>query len=172
LKCRGIPHFSLKSGVRDFCSCKLNIPDTDPSLAQKASVTVQGLAHLCRAVPYYLEHALGASFPANRSLVHSSTASSAILRTPQRHSNYGTYIRLAAASARMQPLRSPCLSSQSMVQGLSPSPDILPAISRLVGMIGGIVVVIVAAALFEPLVVHAIRLVTTMANALINHSSR
>jgi hypothetical protein len=33
------------------------------------------LAHLCRAVPYYLEHAFGASFPANRSLVHSSTAS-------------------------------------------------------------------------------------------------
>jgi uncharacterized membrane protein YccC len=47
----------------------------------------------------------------------------------------------------------------SMVQGLSPSRDILPAISRLVGMIGGIVVVIVAAALIEPLVARIIRLV-------------
>ena len=47
----------------------------------------------------------------------------------------------------------------SMVQGLSPSPDILPAINRLVGMIGGIVVVIVAAALIEPLVARAIRLI-------------
>jgi uncharacterized membrane protein YccC len=46
----------------------------------------------------------------------------------------------------------------SMVQGLSPSPDILPAISRLVGMIGGIVVVIVAAALIEPLVAGIVRL--------------
>jgi uncharacterized membrane protein YccC len=45
----------------------------------------------------------------------------------------------------------------SMVQGLSPSPDILPAINRLVGMIGGIVVVIVAAALIEPLVARVIR---------------
>jgi uncharacterized membrane protein YccC len=45
----------------------------------------------------------------------------------------------------------------SMVQGLSPSPDILPAISRLVGMIGGIVVVIVAAALIEPLVAGLVR---------------
>jgi uncharacterized membrane protein YccC len=49
----------------------------------------------------------------------------------------------------------------SMVQGLSPSPDMLPAISRLVGMIGGIVVVIVAAALIEPLVVRALRLMMT-----------
>jgi uncharacterized membrane protein YccC len=46
----------------------------------------------------------------------------------------------------------------SMVQGLSPSPDMLPAISRMVGMIGGIVVVIVAATLIEPLVARAIRL--------------
>jgi uncharacterized membrane protein YccC len=45
----------------------------------------------------------------------------------------------------------------SMVQGLSPSPDILPAISRLVGMIGGIIVVIVAAALIEPVVAGVIR---------------
>jgi uncharacterized membrane protein YccC len=49
----------------------------------------------------------------------------------------------------------------SMVQGLSPSPDILPAISRLVGMIGGIVVVIVAAAAVEPLIARAIRLMMT-----------
>jgi uncharacterized membrane protein YccC len=49
----------------------------------------------------------------------------------------------------------------SMVQGLLPSPDILPAISRLVGMIGGIVVVLVAAALIEPLVARAIRRVMT-----------
>jgi uncharacterized membrane protein YccC len=49
----------------------------------------------------------------------------------------------------------------SMVQGLSPSPDISPAINRLVGMIGGIVVVIVAAALIEPLVARAIRLIMT-----------
>ena len=34
----------------------------------------------------------------------------------------------------------------SMVQGLAPSQDILPAIERLVGMIGGIIVVIVAQA--------------------------
>jgi hypothetical protein len=48
-----------------------------------------------------------------------------------------------------------------MVQGPSPSPDILPAINRLVGMMGGIVVVIVAAALIEPLVARAIRLIMT-----------
>jgi uncharacterized membrane protein YccC len=46
----------------------------------------------------------------------------------------------------------------SMVQGLSPSPDMLPAISRIVGMVGGIVVVIVAATLIEPLVARALRL--------------
>jgi uncharacterized membrane protein YgaE (UPF0421/DUF939 family) len=49
----------------------------------------------------------------------------------------------------------------SMVQGLSPSPDLLPATDRLVGMIGGIVVVIVAAVLIEPLVARAIRLTAT-----------
>jgi hypothetical protein len=49
----------------------------------------------------------------------------------------------------------------SMVQGLSRSPDILPVINRLVGMIGGLVVVIVAVALIEPLVARAIRLIMT-----------
>jgi uncharacterized membrane protein YccC len=44
----------------------------------------------------------------------------------------------------------------SMVQGLAPSSDILPAIERLVGMIGGIVVVIVAQAAVAPLVARAI----------------
>jgi uncharacterized membrane protein YccC len=44
----------------------------------------------------------------------------------------------------------------SMVQGLAPSPDILPAIERLVGMIGGIVVVIVAQAAAAPLVARTI----------------
>jgi uncharacterized membrane protein YccC len=44
----------------------------------------------------------------------------------------------------------------SMVQGLAPSPDILPAIERVVGMIGGIVVVIVAQAAAAPLVARAI----------------
>jgi uncharacterized membrane protein YccC len=44
----------------------------------------------------------------------------------------------------------------SMVQGLAPSPDILPAIERLVGMIGGIIVVIVAQAVAAPLVARAI----------------
>jgi uncharacterized membrane protein YccC len=44
----------------------------------------------------------------------------------------------------------------SMVQGLAPSQDILPAIERLVGMIGGIVVVIVAQAAAAPLVARAI----------------
>jgi uncharacterized membrane protein YccC len=43
----------------------------------------------------------------------------------------------------------------SMVQGLAPSPDILPAIERLVGMIGGIVVVVVAQAIAAPLVARA-----------------
>ena len=44
----------------------------------------------------------------------------------------------------------------SMVQGLAPSQDILPAIERLVGMTGGIVVVIVAQAVAAPLVARAI----------------
>jgi uncharacterized membrane protein YccC len=44
----------------------------------------------------------------------------------------------------------------SMVQGLAPSSDILPAIERLVGMIGGIVVVIIAQAAAAPLVSRAI----------------
>jgi L-amino acid N-acyltransferase YncA len=44
----------------------------------------------------------------------------------------------------------------SIVQGLAPSQDILPAIERLVGMIGGIVVVIVAQAAAGPLVARAI----------------
>jgi len=44
----------------------------------------------------------------------------------------------------------------SMVQGLAPSPDILPAVERLVGMIGGIVVVIVAQAAAAPLIARAI----------------
>ncbi len=44
----------------------------------------------------------------------------------------------------------------SMVQGLAPSSDILPAIERLVGMIGGIVVVIIAQAAAAPLVARAI----------------
>jgi uncharacterized membrane protein YccC len=43
----------------------------------------------------------------------------------------------------------------SMVQGLAPSQDILPAIERLIGMIGGIVVVIVAQAV-APVVSRAI----------------
>jgi uncharacterized membrane protein YccC len=54
----------------------------------------------------------------------------------------------------------------SMVQGLSPSPDILPAISRLVGMTGGIVVVIVAAALIEPIVARAIGPIITQRRTL------
>ena len=44
----------------------------------------------------------------------------------------------------------------SMVQGLAPSADILPAIERLAGMIGGIVVVIVAQAAAAPLVARTI----------------
>ena len=44
----------------------------------------------------------------------------------------------------------------SMVQGLAPSSDILAAIERLVGMIDGIVVVIVAQAVAAPLVARAI----------------
>ncbi len=44
----------------------------------------------------------------------------------------------------------------SMVQGLAPSRDILPAIERVVGMIGGIVVVIAAQAAAAPLVARAI----------------
>ena len=44
----------------------------------------------------------------------------------------------------------------SMVQGLQPSQDILPAVERLVGMIGGIVVVIIAQAAAAPLVARAI----------------
>jgi uncharacterized membrane protein YccC len=49
----------------------------------------------------------------------------------------------------------------SMVQGLSASPDILPAISRLVGMIGGIIVVIGAHTFIEPIVTSAIRQIMT-----------
>lgn len=45
----------------------------------------------------------------------------------------------------------------SMVQGLAPSPDVLPAINRLVGIIGGIVVVMVAQALVAPLVARVLR---------------
>lgn len=44
----------------------------------------------------------------------------------------------------------------SMVQGLAPSPDILPAIERLVGIIGGLVVVVVAQALLTPLIAVAL----------------
>jgi Fusaric acid resistance protein-like len=44
----------------------------------------------------------------------------------------------------------------SMVQGLAPSQDILPAIERLVGMIGGIVVVVVAQAVAAPFISRAI----------------
>ena len=44
----------------------------------------------------------------------------------------------------------------SMVQGLQPSQDILPAVERLVGMIGGIVVVIIAQVAAAPLVARAI----------------
>ena len=44
----------------------------------------------------------------------------------------------------------------SMVEGLAPSPDILPAINRLVGIIGGMVVVVAAQALIAPLVGRAI----------------
>ena len=47
----------------------------------------------------------------------------------------------------------------SMVQGLAPSQDILPAVERLVGMIGGIVVVIVAQAVAAPLVGRAISVI-------------
>lgn len=53
----------------------------------------------------------------------------------------------------------------SMVQGLGPSPDILPAIERLVGIIGGLVVVIVAHALILPLVARiASRLLASRAS--------
>lgn len=44
----------------------------------------------------------------------------------------------------------------SMVQGLAPSPDILPAINRLVGIVGGIVVVMVAQAFIAPLVARVL----------------
>jgi hypothetical protein len=44
----------------------------------------------------------------------------------------------------------------SMVQGLAPSSDILAAIERLAGMIGGIVVVIIAQGVAAPLVSRAI----------------
>ncbi|RTL53818.1 MAG: hypothetical protein EKK40_04530 [Bradyrhizobiaceae bacterium] len=47
----------------------------------------------------------------------------------------------------------------SMVQGLGPSPDILPAISRLVGIIGGIVVVMLAHVVLAPLVARAVSFV-------------
>jgi uncharacterized membrane protein YccC len=53
----------------------------------------------------------------------------------------------------------------SMVQGLSPSPDMSPAISRLAGMIGGIIVVIGAAALVEPLVASIVRPIMARWNA-------
>ncbi|MEP9377575.1 FUSC family protein [Aquabacter sp. CN5-332] len=43
----------------------------------------------------------------------------------------------------------------AMVQGFAPSPDIMPAINRLVGIFGGIVVVLVAQALVMPLVARA-----------------
>jgi uncharacterized membrane protein YccC len=52
----------------------------------------------------------------------------------------------------------------SMVQGLAPSQDILPAIERLVGMIGGIVVVIVAQAVAAPLVARAIAAILASAS--------
>jgi uncharacterized membrane protein YccC len=45
----------------------------------------------------------------------------------------------------------------SMVQGLAPSSDILPAIHRLVGIVGGIVVVMTAQAFVTPLVAHGLR---------------
>jgi hypothetical protein len=45
------------------------------------------------------------------------------------------------------------------VQGLTPSSDILPAIERLVGMIGGIVVVVVAQAVAAPFVAKAIAVI-------------
>jgi hypothetical protein len=44
----------------------------------------------------------------------------------------------------------------SMVQGLAPSEDILPAIERLAGMISGIIVVLVAQAVAAPFVARAI----------------
>ncbi|WP_454916280.1 FUSC family protein [Xanthobacter sediminis] len=47
----------------------------------------------------------------------------------------------------------------AMVQGVAPSPDIMPAINRLVGIMGGIVVVIVAQALVLPLVARGMALV-------------
>ncbi len=47
----------------------------------------------------------------------------------------------------------------SMVQGLAPSPDILPAINRLVGIIGGIVVVVAAHAVVAPFVERAVSFV-------------
>jgi hypothetical protein len=43
-----------------------------------------------------------------------------------------------------------------VVQGLAPSPDILPAINRLVGIVGGIVVVMVAQAFIAPLVARVL----------------
>lgn len=46
----------------------------------------------------------------------------------------------------------------AMVQGLAPSPDILPAIDRLVGIIGGLIVVVVAQALLWPLVARGLPL--------------
>jgi uncharacterized membrane protein YccC len=45
----------------------------------------------------------------------------------------------------------------SMVQGLAPSSDILPAINRLVGIVGGIVVVMAAQTVVAPLVARALR---------------
>lgn len=54
----------------------------------------------------------------------------------------------------------------SMVQGLGPSPDILPAIERLVGIIGGLVVVVVAHALLVPVVGRLVsRLLASRASA-------
>ncbi len=47
----------------------------------------------------------------------------------------------------------------SMVQGLAPSSDILPAIERLVGMIGGIVVAIIAQGVAAPFVSHVISVI-------------
>jgi hypothetical protein len=44
----------------------------------------------------------------------------------------------------------------SMVQGLAPSPDILPAIDRFVGLIGGIAMVAAAQGLIAPFVYQAV----------------
>lgn len=59
----------------------------------------------------------------------------------------------------------------AMVQGLSPSDDLLPAINRLVGIVGGIVVAASAQAFLAPFVAPALIFVLRRTGALANKTS-